>query len=422
MDASEVSVDISPSMLPATRAIVLNRKVWKAIGILLFFGAMNLVSDIFAFQGGAYSQAAARPRLLAILYWCGVAVRSVTLLLGLVALANPHPRTLRFDGIAIIIMGVWCLLWPFLAMIVYRVEGMEAEFEYGLLIAGGFQIAFGIRELRRFNRVASWLPDAEKVTPGQISAVKLRLKAFVKQDESFNDARIKGAVADRAFLGRGNKKHFRGRLFDDQAIVVAKQLDDCYCISRQDAAAANYKKSGGLDFPTDQGIRTLWFGELSRVIFKLWAGAPVSQGDLRRVVTMRMATIELLKVFLSGEDPLLRTVAVGGLQNFRDDPEAGVLATERLADPDPGVRTAALAACKDLHLDSLQDQAIGLLQDAEPAVRGAAAAYVSAYPTAEAAEPLRIALQGEQDSGARRKIGRAIKACQKLYENPYGAS
>ena len=93
-----------------------------------------------------------------------------------------------------------------------------------------------------------------------------------------------------------------------------------------------------------------------------------------------------------------------------------------LSDPDPGVRTAALAACKDLHLDSLQDQAIGWLQDAEPAVRGAAAAYVSAYPTAEAAEPLRIALQGEQDSGARRKIGRAIKACQKLYENPYGAS
>jgi len=95
------------------------------------------------------------------------------------------------------------------------------------------------------------------------------------------------------------------------------------------------------------------------------------------------------------------------------------VAVERLSDADPGVRAAALDACKALRADGLHETIMPMLGDEEGKVRAAAAAYIAAFPSPSAAEGLRQALMSEQDGKALSQMKKALKACEKAGANPY---
>lgn len=424
MVKSSRTVRISLDMLPAIWAVVIRRKVWWAVGWLLFWGLFNLGMGLVNVEANLeyLRQFPTPPVLLYILFLGASAVGAGMILFGLYGTMTLRPQTIRLEGLAIIGAGTWNIASLLLTMAVLRRYGVEMENIGGSLFFGVIQLVYGARELRKYAAISGRIAEADTIQPPERDRIRTHLRAFVKTDEDFFDSRIKLFVTDRTFLSRGGRKGFRGQLLDDMAILVSKGLDDCLCIPREAFQAARYNDRARAKVKTDQGERHLTLGPVSVLTLKRWAAVPVSPKDIQRAAKAGKPSTRLMRVFLSDESAALRVAALEGLMGAKQDPDARVAAAEHFGDPDADVRVAALTVCKYLRADALHKPATAMLRDEDARVRRAAAEYITAFPAPDAAEALRGAMLDEHDKRTFAQLDKAVKACEMASTNRYASS
>jgi len=424
MVKSSRKVFISRDMLPAIWAVVIRRKVWWAIGWLLFWGLFNLVPSLMYLEENLeYLRGFSSPPVLLYILVLGVpAIGAGMILFGIHGAVTLRPQTIRMEGLTIIGAGIWNIASLVLTIVILRKYGVEMENTSTPGIIGAFQIIYGARELRKYAAISGRIPEAATVEPQEQDRIKGILKSFAKTDEDFFDTRIKLFAFDRTFLSSGGRKGFRGQLLDDVAILVAKGLDDCLVIPRETFQAAPYDNKPRTKVPTDQGERQMTLGPISVLTLKRWAGVPVTPRDIQRAAKTGKVSARLMRVFLSDESADLRVAALEGLTGAKKEPDAAVAAAELFGDPDADVRVAALTACKYLRADALHEPVTAMLRDEDARVRRAAAEYMTAVPAPDAVEVLKAAMLDEHDNRTFAQLNKALKACEKAGANRYAAS
>jgi|GEM_PF-3072192 len=318
-EAARSAPAISVDMLPAIRAVVVRRKVWAAVGILLLWGVINIglgvqqYSDVDRLPTEA-GTAAAMARLVAC---AGIVAGGVLAAFAVFGAVTRHPRTIMLTGVSLIVAGVWNAAFPLIVQAALRVR---VQGEAGWAVFGLLQVLTGLREARKYRRIASWLPEMRAVGREGRAAAAAALRRFVRLDEDYFTCLLRVGAADRSFLSASPHPVLcRGQLFDEQAVLVSRNRAECLTISRDAAAAGVYKKDGKARIRTDAGRRQLSFGPLSALSFKAWAGVAVTPADLHRAVRTGNGTLGLLGAFLAAGDPALRIEALGNLPRVSRD-------------------------------------------------------------------------------------------------------
>jgi len=273
MDPSETP-RLTAEMLPGIRAVVLSRKILGSVCSLFLWGAVNLGLCVLNWEENAkLLEEATNPSVFAYILCYGVAGIGVTMLcFAAFGAITRHPRTILLGAVSVILVGIWNILLPWVIALALGGGGAAAAGAAPAAVIGLIQIAWGIREYRKHLAIAAWSAEAESVSPGQRKDVKKRLSAFVKTDEDFFAGRIRAIVRDGGFLSAGVKNGYRGQLLDEQAVIVCKDLGDCFCVSRHEAQIAHYNDRGMTKIQTDTGTRQLTLGAVSVLTLKSWAG------------------------------------------------------------------------------------------------------------------------------------------------------
>ena len=410
---------LTKEMLPAVRAAVVRRNIWMAVGFLVFWGIINSLGILMISLGSGEpgsDPALANSAPLTVVDYVGLAIGPVMLLMGLYGTVTRRPGTILLAGVCVLCVGIWNL---FFMLWTLDIKSAEAPSNPFWLAIGIFQIVWAIQEMKRYGIVRSWLAEIVSVTAEQRKAMADHITAFTMADEDYFQWRIKAFLNDVGFFVRGVRRSCRGQLLDDVAILITKNRRQCLCIQRRDAAIGKYNNNSAARVQTDHGPRRLTFGELSVISFKQWAGVGVTEKDLRRAISKKKASAALLSSFAAAGPTRFRVLALGALATFRKDPQAAQVATACLDDADADIRAAATKACTALRVEALHDKAVAMLRDVHPDVRAAAADYISSFPTADAAQPLSAACQAEMDARVRRRMNKALKACQRAGANPY---
>ncbi|MDY6913669.1 MAG: HEAT repeat domain-containing protein, partial [Planctomycetota bacterium] len=383
---------------------------------LLLWGVLALLGGLLfgsVASGHASSDQTVGP-LGGVLLYSQIVIGLLMISFAIYCLAVQSPNTILLEAGWLCLSGSVNILLSFFSMV-----GVGMRFNCLSIFAGLIQLAWGIREFRKYKIVSSWAPDFKATPPEQRKQVRRHIKAFLKGDEDYFQGRIKAAAKESSFLVSRRQKGYRGQLLEGVAILISKLMDNCFCFERDDAGVATYNNNVMTAIRTDQGSKKLRLGAISMLAVKSWAGVAVTEKDLWRAVKGKKVSLELLRVFLEDVNPALRITALELLKKVKKDSNAAVAATERFQDADAAVRAAALNVCNHLRAGELHEKVIPLLRDDDNRVRGAAVAYLARFPSSSAVQDLQVALQTEEDRIVCNQIDKALKACEKAIANPY---
>jgi hypothetical protein len=419
METSAQAAISSPAlaldMVPSIRAVVRDRKVLFSAGTLALWGTLNLLIWYGAYYANRDAfRAMSRISPLVYVFQYGILGLAGTMLLGAVhGLITRRPETILMESAVLTLVGVWNLAIPWLEAGAFTRGGYPSQPNMGTLIMGAVQVFWGIREGIRYRGMRAWSDAIRTVTRERRREAGRLLTAFFQADEDLLAGRFKAFVEEGGFFARSVRKGYRGQLLDEKALVISKRRDDFLIVSRLEAQGAKYHPRQGTGWiQTDMGVRKFQFGPLSAVVFKRWAGLSPTEADLKRAARKGHAPADVLAIYMKDPSVTLRIAALrcaGGLKKQPLPPAA----LECLTDADAEVRATAMAACRAAKADGLQPQAVDMLRDPAPAVRKAAAEYLTRFPAASAAETLHGLVQLEEDGAARGQMAKALKACDK---------
>lgn len=405
------SARLTADMLPAIKAVVFRKVILTASGWTLFLGAMGLLSSVEHMDESA-----------GVFGYVTLLTGLLLIGMGLYCLVKNSAAILMFDAVVVGIAGVGFIAGAILGFsVLTEREPNDRINPIFQAFVGLVQIIWATRQFARHSRIERMGQRTAAITAEQRKAMKADLQAFVRQDEDFETSLLRMSITERATLSVGHTHGFRGQLLPDQAILVAKLLNDCHCIDRDVARGFTYKSNGRALAKLADGKVQIRFAPISAVSWKLWAGVELRPDDLRSATKARKLSPELVMAILRQAGPESRALAVAAIPVIRrlDGAKPTDLLSEALDDEAANVRTAAIGACASLAIDDLRERLLPMLKDSQAEIRRATAAYLCACPSAEALGPLDQAAATEQDPSVRKQIARATAKCRKLVANPY---
>ena len=249
---------LTKNSLRGVQAAIRDFAVQRASASLAIWGTINLCAYIF-FAGNSREvlRRLNDPNIgiCALLY--GVVLLSLFMLACAVFGAlTRHPATIALHGLCLMGVGLWHVTHDFVAMEAlspygYKLEGGPTTF---WILFGVSQIAWGRRSLSAFGDVLSW--DVPNLRHGSMSRIKRRLVDFVKLSEDDKKGLVEASVTIKSvgLVNRDREKHYVGALLRDFAVMVSRQLDECFTIDRES---------------TDYAV--LGLSEKSLAAFQAWA-------------------------------------------------------------------------------------------------------------------------------------------------------
>jgi len=417
---AEGSVRLTEDMLPAIRACVVRRQVLLSAATLLILGGLPLA----AFSARRTDRHNAEPPSEgADLYiYAEVAVGAAMVSVALVGIVRRHPRSILHHGVLLLAVGAVFLIVGLIDLVT-SLMGEGRISGPAVIIYGGASMWSGIRLIRRYGQLASWLSEAGNVSAEERKRMQELFGAFVRSGEDYFSGRVRADVVEKPiFIHRSGRRPYWGQLLENNAILIAKTMSNCLFIRRQDAREGYFASRGRVRVKTDQGEKRMTVRTLSVLTLKRWADIPIVKEDIRLAVKRKKATPALLRHFLSDPAAELRLAALEGLKSLGNKEDTSAAAMECLDDFDAGIRAAAMAVCTRHRLAGLEGRAAQLLTDPDSPVRAAAADYLAAFPAVVNAAALQKAIQAERDSKALARMTRAMKAVEKAGANPYAPS
>lgn len=402
---------LTTDMIPAIEAVVFRKVILTAAGWTLVLGAMGLLSSVPHSDEsvGVFGYASMLTGLLLI----GM---------GLYCLVRNSAALLLLDAIVVGIAGVIFIAGAILGFSVLPEQEPGDRFmQVYQAFIGLVQVIWATRQFARHSRIERMGQRSAATTIEQRKSMKAHLQAFMREDEDFEQGWLRMSITERANLAVGHTHGFRGQMMHDKAILVAKLLNDCHCVDRDDARGFTYKSNGRAVTKLAGGKVLIRFAPISAISWKLWAGMELRPDDLRNAAKARKLSSELVTAILRQAGPESRALTVAAIPAIRrlDRAKPTDLLSEALDDEAANVRAAAIGAIASLAIDDFRERLLPMLKDSHAEIRRATAAYLCACPSAEALEALDQAAATEQDPAVRKQIARAIGKCRKLVTNPY---
>ena len=262
---------LTREMIPTLHSVVRERAVKGSIYSLLIWGTINLGFWLFL---GADDRRflSALPRASTDIFLLangGAIIGASMLLLGTLGMLIRVPAVLLFDGVSLLLVGMWNAAFDFLAMSALQRYGYSVKPGMTVwIMLGASQFIWGLRQLLRYRRVSSWSGAA--VPQHEMEQFKRALSARVKQPQDASVGRLQATIHLRGIVAQ--TEDYVGWIDSDCAIFVSRRLDNCFVIEKSTAQHLTSGKNGTLRLATDAGMKSITFEPQSLAALQRWAG------------------------------------------------------------------------------------------------------------------------------------------------------
>jgi hypothetical protein len=391
----------------AVQGAIISLAIWSAINIggwaLLGAESRQIIIQITANPTGG----------LFFLAYGSLIFGIVMLAFAALGILTRTYATLWLDGLSLIAIGIWNITSDIIAINALQPYGYSVTNPSSFwVILGAFQVIWGFRQFSSFRWIGIRPP--EHISRTDLSDLRKRLRDFVKMPESIEEGIVKASITVNT-IGLGIATHtinYTGVLLEDEAVMVANSLDDCFVIKRSTMREANFTAFGNAELKIEKKKKYLGVDAPSILACKLWCGRQINAMDMERLKKEKKASVPVLGPYLQAKDVQLRAAAVSALGGL-NDPEAQRLAVSYLEDPAAAVKAGAVNACRGLKLTSVQDKVAAFLSNPEPALRIAAAKYLAAFPSENARAAVDQAAAAERAPRVKKEILKAQRALER---------
>jgi hypothetical protein len=250
-----------------------------AITSLLVWGAINL--GAWVIFGGAdrdFLLRLSRTNMgILLLAYAGAIIGVVMLIFAVFGYLTKSRVVVLLDGISLIGVGVWNIIFDFLAMFILGPYGYKVNrdfFSFMWMYLGIFQLIWGGRQIRRFWVFGLGISEVER------KRTRNFLEGFVKEPVSPEVGRLELSFVDTGKLA--GEKLYSVQLFADRAFCIGKGLTDFFVIEKATVLQWDWlinKTIVAVDFYGDR--KTIFLNEPSLRAFKDWSTvfADVKEGE-----------------------------------------------------------------------------------------------------------------------------------------------
>lgn len=322
--------------------------------------------------------------------------------------------TIFLDGISLLAVGIFNIIHDFVAIGALRPYGYTVEKPSTIwIMLGVCQVVWGFRQFSSFGRIGSWSPAP--LAKSEMRQMKKALQQFVGIAEEVGDGIVKASITTKGPLGldfMSSTTQYTGRLLEDSALMVSGKLNDCFVIDRKAMSNASFSWDGTVKVDAENGTETMAVTAPSAIILKRWGGSPVSSADIKRLEATKTASTSILKPFLQVDDIEVRSATVSALGTSTAT-DAKDLVIPLLDESIGSVKAAAINACKQMKIDSVQEKVVSLLTTAEPVVRIAAARYLAEFPSETGRTAVETACNQETVPEVKKELTKAQKVLRR---------
>lgn len=249
-----------------------------AVASLALWGAINIAAWFFLgtkdreflnrldseLTGGIY-----------LLHYGGLILGGVMLALSALAITSRfRSSAIYFDGVALLLLGIWNFSYDFIAAAALRPYGYAlAKTDAFIKLFGIFQVLWGRRRFSLSKRIRNWSPA--HLTTHELKELKEILRHFIATPVQAEGEIVKATITNKGPLGwdvLSSTTHYTGRLLDDCALMVSADLVDCFIIDRKSVTHRSLSDTGKLSVYVEGMGKDIDFNGLSAVILRRWAG------------------------------------------------------------------------------------------------------------------------------------------------------
>lgn len=402
--------------LPLIRAVARRGAVQGAVGSLAAWGVVNI--GAWFLLGGENRQLLGElsnpsDGIYFVLY-SGLVLGSIMLAFAALGFVTRASGTILLDGFSLIGVGLCNIAYDFVAIAALKPYGYTMEKPSPIWIMLGIsQVIWGFRQFFCFSRMVTW--SVARARGDVLHDARKHLQSVVTRSEGGEGGVVKASMTVNGPLGLSflsKTTQYTGIVLEKLVIMISTKLDDCFTIDLEPVKGATFSSEGHATLRVENSTRELVWTPLSVVALKQWSGQPVAASDLQRVVKAKVATLPLLRPYLSAEDEALRATAATALPAIGAG-EASDCARSLLNDPSASVVAAALEACDKMKMEGVQDQAAALLRHEAAEVRIAAARYLRTVPSDSVQTALETAADSEIVPKVKKEIAKTLKTLRR---------
>jgi hypothetical protein len=412
-----LSAVVTTEGLSRIRKVARNGSVQRAVNSLLLWGGINIVAwFILGTENRDFlSSLTSNPdNGIYFLLYGGLLLGSVMLVFALFGFITLSPATIILDGISLLAVGVFNIIYDFVAMSALRPYGYTVE-QPGVIwiMLGASQVVWGFRQFSAFGQILQWSPA--NIPKSETEELKRQLKQFVGLEENEEDGIIKASSTVKGPLGLSfmtQTTTYTGRLLPDAALMISDKLDNCFKIDRKKMHDTLFTENGSVN-TNGEGIgKELVINPSSVILIKQWCDKPVNAADIMSLANTNSASLSVLKHYLYAKDFPYRPAVISVISTLSGS-EAKSLVISALEDSNVSVFISAIDACRQMKIDSVHDKILPFSKVSDPNVRIAVVRYIAAFPT----EPGRIAFEQMEYSESDPEVRKEIVKCQKIFRH-----
>ena len=207
-----------------------------------------------------------------ILAYGGAFIGGLMLLFSLVGALTKHPIAVFLNGASLVVVGVWNMVYIFLAMdalIPYGYTITHTFLDNMWMMLGLCQLIWGYREIRHFTSLSPTRGTSEL----ERKQARQTLERFVKTPPTPEDGHLEFSVMKKTvplFLPEFGQP-YSVQLLPDRAVCIAKNLGDFFVVEKKTTPQWEWKIRNEIRLVDDAGNRrTVQPKEPSLTAFNTW--------------------------------------------------------------------------------------------------------------------------------------------------------
>jgi hypothetical protein len=411
-------VELTPEIIPAMQSAAIQKLNKSSAGSLLLWGLINLVvGGIFAIGNGKVIAQVSDPGFsLYFVCFSGLILGGMLLMMALVGVLSRNGLAIFLDGVGLMIIGLWNIVYLFITPIILEPYGLEVTGGIGggpLWIMLGFsQVIWAVRSWRTFFNSQKW----SDLPHGQDTSIALgRLDRLLYLSASREDGVIKGSIERKGFMGFGSQTvRYVGILQKGMFYLFSSDLRTILCTDVFDFRAHSSMDTTNLHLTYSKGGRNemVVLEPCSAVIFMEMTGRKMTPDIMARIVKSKDGAVSIVQPYLKDPDPNVRyqAVKVLGFSNENIVPE---LLWNVLREDNGLPRAAVIDIYTQKGYDINPKLMEDLLAENDSSTFNSLLAYIRKHPKQEYQASLEKYMAVVTDASISRDIGKLVKLCAK---------
>lgn len=411
----ELSYLLSREGISRIQSVSRDESVQRAVNSLALWGVINI--GVWFFLGKENREFLNSFTLTGEIYFLlygGLIIGLTMFAFSFIGFVTRSSATIIFDGVSLIAVGIFNILYDFIAISALKEYGYIIDKPNTIwIILGLSQIVWGYRQLSFFGRLSGWKPA--KLRKSEIHEIKKTLGSnFINQLENNRTGILKATISFKGPFGMdfmSETNNYTGKIIENCIIMVSSKFNDCFIIEQESFRHAEFDESGGIIVLGAPKIMLV--DPVSVLMIKDWCNKKIIVNDIYRLVNLKAATLEILKPLLGTDDIKLRSAIINALSTINKDETKAIVVSLFDDTSNNEIIDVIIDACTKLKINNIQDMIFAFLKSPISSVRLSSVKYLTAFPTTDLVRTFEIIIQIENDTKVKNELKKSIKSLSK---------